>query len=222
MRTTTSEHGVDRCERANYVFDEVDTAVAAISRGEFVVVVDDENRENEGDLIIAADAVTALDMAFMVRHTTGIVCIALPGDVLDRLELPLMVQDNQESHRTAFTVSVDCRLGISTGVSAADRAQTLRTLASNTSRASDLVRPGHVFPLRARSGGVLERRGHTEAAYDLVRLAGRGSGGVLCEIVNDDGTMARRPALLAFAAKHGLATISIHQLVEHRMRRDLS
>nr|MBF0684716.1 3,4-dihydroxy-2-butanone-4-phosphate synthase [Pseudomonas sp.] len=200
------------------VFDDVETAIAAISRGEFVLVVDDEHRENEGDLIIAADAVTSEQLAFLVRHTSGIVCISLPGEVLDRLQLPLMVQDNRESHQTAFTVSLDCRHGTTTGVSAADRACTLRALADHTATAADFVRPGHVFPLRCRDGGVLARPGHTEAAHDLVKLAGRPPGGVLCELVNDDGTMARRPELFRFAAKHGLAIITITQLIEYRVR----
>jgi 3,4-dihydroxy 2-butanone 4-phosphate synthase/GTP cyclohydrolase II len=198
------------------VFDEVDTAVRAVSRGEFVLVVDDEHRENEGDLIIAADAVTPAHLAFMVRHTSGIVCVALPAEVLDRLALPLMVRDNEESHQTAFTVSVDCRRGTTTGVSAADRARTLNALADASSTALDFARPGHVFPLRSRPGGVLVRPGHTEAASDLVELAGRSPGGVLCELVNEDGSMARRPDLLRFASTHGIPIISIAQLIDHR------
>ena len=201
-----------------YVFDEIETAIAAMARGEFVLVVDDEHRENEGDLIIAADAVTPAHLAFMVRHTSGIVCVSLPGEVLDRLELPLMVLDNRESHQTAFTVSVDCRVGSTTGVSAGDRARTLRALADPSSVATDFVRPGHIFPLRSRAGGVLERPGHTEAAHDLVTLAGRSPGGVLCELANDDGTMARRTDIFRFAAEHELTTISIQQLIEHRLR----
>jgi 3,4-dihydroxy 2-butanone 4-phosphate synthase/GTP cyclohydrolase II len=198
------------------VFDDLETAVRAVSRGEFVLVVDDEHRENEGDLVIAADAVTAEHLAFMVRHTSGIVCVALPADVLDRLALPLMVRDNEESNQTAFTVSVDCRLGTTTGVCAADRARTLRALADASSTASDFVRPGHVFPLRSRPGGVLARPGHTEAASDLVQLAGRSPGGVLCEVVSDDGSMARRPQLLQFASTHGIPIISIAQLISYR------
>lgn len=197
-------------------FNEVEVAVAAVARGEFVLVVDDEHRENEGDLIVAADSVTAKQMAFMVRHTTGIVCVALPGGVLDRLQLPPMVSNNEDVLRTAFTVTVDCRHGISTGVSASDRVKTLRSLANPNSRAEDFIRPGHIFPLRARDGGVLERPGHTEAACDLVRLAGRLPGGVLCELVNDDGGMARRPDLFRFAALHGIVMISISQLIEYR------
>lgn len=200
----------------DWPFDSVETAIAAIARGEFVVVVDDESRENEGDLIIAADAVTPEAIAFMVRHTSGLLCVALPGVVLDRLQLPLMVQDNAESFQTAFTVSVDKREGITTGISASDRAATIRALADPDTLAADLVRPGHIFPLRARAGGVLERPGHTEAAHDLVRLAGRETGGVLCELVNQDGEMARRPDLLRFAHAYGLAIITIAQLISQR------
>lgn len=197
-------------------FDSVKSAIAAITRGEFVVVVDDENRENEGDLIIAADAITADAMAFMIRHTSGLVCIALPGQVLDRLELPPMVADSADPFRTAFTVSVDKRAGISTGISAADRAATIRALADPLTCAGDLVRPGHMFPLRARSGGVLERAGHTEAACDLAQLAQRQPGGVLCEIVMPNGEMARRPDLLRFAHTHSLVIITIAQLIAYR------
>jgi len=196
-------------------FDNVPAAIHAIERGEFVLVMDDESRENEGDLIIAADAVTPEKLAFMVRHTSGLICVAMPGRVLDRLELPPMVQNNEDPMRTAFSVSVDLRHGISTGISAADRAATITALAQTKSSAHDFVRPGHVFPLRAREGGVTERPGHTEAAYDLVRLAGRGYAGVLCEVVNDDGTMARRPDLMRFAIEHGIALISIAQLVAY-------
>ena len=197
-------------------FDTVESAIAAIGRGEFVVVVDDESRENEGDLIIAADAVTSQAIAWMVRHTSGLLCVALPGPVLDDLQLPLMVERNGESHQTAFTVSVDLCHGIRTGISASDRAATLRALADPLADADDFVRPGHVFPLRARPGGVLERPGHTEAAHDLVRLAGRHPGGVLCELVAADGEMARRPELLGFARTHGLRIVTIAQLIDYR------
>lgn len=200
---------------ADAAFDSVETAIAAIARGEFVVVVDDTDRENEGDLIIAADAITPAQMAFLVRHSSGLVCVALPGEHLDALELPLMVKANTESHQTAFTVSVDYLHGTSTGISAADRALTLNALADPASRPDDFARPGHIFPLRARAGGVLERPGHTEAALDLAVLAGRRPAGVLCEIVNDDGSMARRPELLAFAREHGLPIITIEQLIAY-------
>jgi len=197
-------------------FDTVETAIAAIARGEFVVVVDDTDRENEGDLIVAADAISPAQMAFLVRHSSGLVCVALPGERLDALELPLMVEANSESQQTAFTVSVDYRHGTSTGISAADRALTLNALADPSSRPDDFARPGHLFPLRARAGGVLERPGHTEAALDLALLAGRRPAGVLCEIVNDDGSMARRPELFAFAREHGLPIVSIEQLIAYR------
>lgn len=201
---------------ADAAFDTVEAALAAIARGEFVVVVDDTDRENEGDLIIAADAITPAQMAFLVRHSSGLVCVALPGERLDALELPLMVKANTESHQTAFTVSVDYRHGTSTGISAADRALTLNALADPDSQPDDFARPGHIFPLRAKAGGVLERPGHTEAALDLAVLAGRRPAGVLCEIVNDDGSMARRPELLAFARQHGLPIITIEQLIAWR------
>ncbi|SEB08002.1 3,4-dihydroxy-2-butanone-4-phosphate synthase [Variovorax sp. YR216] len=197
-------------------FDSVDSAIAAIGRGEFVVVVDDESRENEGDLIVAADAITPEGIGFMLRHTSGLICVSISGDVADRLQLPPMVAQNSESFQTAFTVSVDKRTGVSTGISASDRAATLRALADPHSVAADFVRPGHVFPLRARSGGVMVRPGHTEAAQDLVRLAGREPAGVLCEIVNEDGEMARRPDLFRFARSHGLAIITIAQLIDWR------
>lgn len=196
--------------------DRVEAAIEAVARGEFVVVIDDEHRENEGDLIMAASAMTPAAMAFMVRHTSGVVCVSMPGSALDRLALPLMVAANTESFSTAFTVSVDVCAGTTTGISAADRCATVRALANPDTSPLDLARPGHVFPLRSRPGGVLERPGHTEAAHDLVRLAGRGAGGVLCEIVNDDGSMARRGDLARFAAQHRLTMISIADLVAYR------
>lgn len=197
-------------------FDSAEAAIAAIARGEFVVVVDDESRENEGDLIVAADAITPQAVGFMLRYTSGLICVALPGDVLDSLRLPPMVRDNHDSFETAFSVSVDLRHGVSTGISATDRAATLRALADPASCAGDFVRPGHVFPLRARPGGVLERPGHTEAASDLVRLAGRSPGGVLCELVDGNGEMLRRPGLLQFARAHRLVITTIAQLIACR------
>ena len=196
----------------------IEQAIEAIARGEMVVVVDDPGRENEGDLVMAAAKVTPQAVAFMVRHTSGVICAALPAARLQALQLPLMVADNAESQRTAFTVTVDARRGITTGISAADRAATLRALADPASQADDFVRPGHLFPLRSREGGVLERRGHTEAAVDLARLAGLPACGVLCEVMNDDGTMARPQELAAFAARHGLAIIGISDLVAYRRR----
>lgn len=199
-------------------FSRIEDAIAAIAAGQFVVVVDDESRENEGDLIIAADQMTPEAMAFLVRHSSGVVCVALPCERLDELYLPLMVARNNESHGTAFTVTVDYLHGTSTGISAADRSATIRALVSSAAVATDFARPGHVFPLRANPGGVLRRPGHTEAAADLARLAGRYPGGVLCEIVNDDGSMARRPDLFRFAAEHDLHIVTIADLVAYRKR----
>ncbi|MCW3016690.1 MAG: bifunctional 3,4-dihydroxy-2-butanone 4-phosphate synthase/GTP cyclohydrolase [Solirubrobacterales bacterium] len=201
----------------------VDEAIAAVARGEFVVVADGEERENEGDLIMAAACVTPEAMAFLVRHTSGLACVGMSADRCEELQLPLMVpdsRDNRDALGTAFTVSVDLADGMTTGISAAERAATVRALADPTAQPGDFVRPGHVFPLKARPGGVLKRAGHTEAAADLASLAGMAPAGVLCEIVNDDGTMARRPQLAAFAQEHGLAMITIAQLVAHRRRHE--
>ncbi|RMD01426.1 3,4-dihydroxy-2-butanone-4-phosphate synthase [Aquitalea palustris] len=203
-------------------FDSVEQAIAAIAAGGFAVVVDDTDRENEGDLIIAAEKITAQQMAFLVRYSSGVVCVALTGERLDQLQLPLMVSSNNESQRTAFTVTVDYLHGTSTGISAADRAATLRALADSRIPASDFARPGHIFPLRYAPGGVLARPGHTEAALDLSRLAGLAPAGVLCEIVNDDGSMARRPELLRFARQHGLPIITIADLIAYRERTEMA
>jgi 3,4-dihydroxy 2-butanone 4-phosphate synthase/GTP cyclohydrolase II len=203
---------------ASMTLDRIEDALAAIARGQMVVVVDDAGRENEGDLILAAEKATAEDVAFLVRHTSGVVCVALPADRLAALQLPLMVAENHESQGTAFTITADYRHGTSTGISAADRAATLRALADPRALAGDFVRPGHVFPLRARPGGVLERRGHTEAAVDLARLAGLAPAGVLCELVNDDGSMSRPPELHAFARRHGLPIISVADLAAYCRR----
>ena len=199
-------------------FDKISDAVAAIARGEIVVVVDDASRENEGDLILAAEFATPEKIAFMIRHTSGVLCATLPAQRLRELSLPLMVSENTESQRTAFTISVDYSVGTSTGISAADRCATLRALASPLSRAADFARPGHVFPLRCAEGGVLRREGHTEAACDLARLAGLSPVGVLAELVNDDGTMANPAQVARFAVEHGLRRISIADLIAHRRR----
>ena len=201
-------------------FDHIESAIAAIARGEVVIVVDDEDRENEGDLIAAAEKITPETMGFMVRHTSGVICMPMLGERLDELQLPLMVSNNTESQRTAFTVSVDARHGTTTGISAADRATTVRALIHPETRADDIVRPGHIFPLRYREGGVLKRAGHTEAAVDLARLAGLQPAGVLAEVVNDDGTMARMPQLQAFAEEHGLQLITIADLIRYRRHRE--
>lgn len=203
-------------------FDTVEQAIAAIAAGGFAVVVDDTDRENEGDLIMAAEKITAAQMAFLVRYSSGVVCVALTGERLDQLQLPLMVSSNNESQRTAFTVTVDYLHGTSTGISAADRAATLRALADSRIPAGDFARPGHIFPLRYAPGGVLARPGHTEAALDLSRLAGLAPAGVLCEIVNDDGSMARRPELLRFARQHGLPIITIADLIAYRERTEMA
>ena len=201
-------------------FTKIEQAIAAIGRGEFVVVVDDADRENEGDLIMAAEKANRESLAFMIRHTSGVICMPLEGYRLDELALPLMVANNTESQRTAFTVSVDAVHGTTTGISAADRATTIKALLDAGTRAEDLARPGHIFPLRYREGGVLKRAGHTEAAVDLARLAGCYPAGVLAEVVNDDGTMARLPRLEAFAADHGLEIISIADLIRYRRHRE--
>src|SRR6266705_1334405 len=200
--------------------DDVERAIADVAAGRAVVVLDDADRENEGDIIFAASKATPELLAFMIRHTSGVICVPMPGADLDRLQLPLMTPQNKERMRTAFTVSVDARDGITPGISAADRARTIRTLADSATEPYELVRPGHIFPLRYAEGGVLRRPGHTEAAVDLARLAGLPEAGVLCEVVNDDGTMARLPELRAFADTHELALISIEQLIEYRRRHE--
>ncbi|MGK5553700.1 bifunctional 3,4-dihydroxy-2-butanone-4-phosphate synthase/GTP cyclohydrolase II [Actinomadura kijaniata] len=200
------------------IFDSIEDAVADIAAGRAVVVVDDEDRENEGDIIFAAAKATPELLTFTIRHTSGVICVPMTGEDLDRLHLPLMTSQNTERMRTAYTISVDARDGVTTGISAADRARTIRTLCDTATEPYELVRPGHIFPLRYREGGVLRRRGHTEAAVDLARLAGLRPAGVLAEIVNDDGTMARLPELQVFAKEHGLKLISIEQLVEYRKR----
>jgi len=202
----------------NQVLDDIDRAIKDVAAGRPVVVVDDANRENEGDIILAAAMATPELLAFMIRYTSGVICVPLPGAELDRLQLPLMTSQNTERMRTAFTLSVDARDGVSTGISAADRATTIARLVDPKTAAYDLVRPGHVFPLRYAEGGVLRRPGHTEAAVDLARLAGLPEAGVLAEVVNDDGTMARLPELRKFASSHGLALISIEQLIAYRRR----
>ena len=194
----------------------VRAAIDAFRRGEFVLVVDDEQRENEGDLIVAAQHVTEDQIAFMVRYTSGLICLPTTGERLDELDLPLMVTDNTERHQTAFTVSIDYAQGTTTGISAHDRALTIRAVTDPAARPSDFHRPGHIFPLRYHEGGVLARTGHTEAAVDLARLAGLFPAGVLCEIVNDDGSMMRGEDLERFADAHGLVMISIADLVAHR------
>ena len=203
-------------------FAPIEEAIAAIARGEIVVVVDDEDRENEGDLIVAAEMMTPEKMAFMIRYTSGVICLPMEGARLDELNIPLMVEkgENTEVQRTAFTVSIDYRHGTTTGISAADRCATVLGMLDPAARSGDFAKPGHIFPLRYREGGVLRRAGHTEAGIDLPRLAGMYPAGVLAEVVNDDGTMARLPQLEAFAAEHKLVLISIADLVRFRRRRE--
>ncbi|MGH2754337.1 MAG: bifunctional 3,4-dihydroxy-2-butanone-4-phosphate synthase/GTP cyclohydrolase II [Actinomycetota bacterium] len=196
----------------------IEAAVEEIRAGRMVIVVDDEDRENEGDLVVAAEKVTPEHISFMVRHCSGIICVPMEGERLEELNLPLMAVDNTESMRTAFTISVDAVEGTSTGISAADRATTIKTLLDPGSRPTDLARPGHIFPLRYTTGGVLRRAGHTEASVDLARLAGLTPAGVLCEVVNEDGTMARMSDLDRFAAEYGLLIISIADLIKYRRR----
>lgn len=198
--------------------DRVEDAIADIADGKAVIVVDDEDRENEGDIIFAASKATPELMAWTIRHSSGVICVPMPADMLDRLEIPLMTPHNRDRMRTAYTLSVDARDGVTTGISAADRAHTARVLADSATESWELTRPGHVFPLRYRDGGVLVRRGHTEAAVDLCSLAGLTPAGVLVEVVNDDGTMKRAPQLREFADEHGLKMISIDQLVHYRRR----
>ena len=199
------------------VLASIEQAVEQLRRGGMVVVVDDEDRENEGDLIMAAEDVTADSMAFFLEHTSGVFCVPLESSRADELELPLMVVANTEAQRTAFTVTVDYRHGTTTGISATDRAATIRALIDPATRPSDLNRPGHIFPLRYRSGGVLKRAGHTEATVDLCRLAGKYPSGVLCEVVTKDKSdMARLPELESFAREHGLPLITIADLIRYR------
>src|SRR5436190_2785447 len=200
--------------------DSVERAVADIAAGKAVVVIDDEDRENEGDLIFAAEKATPELVAFMVRYTSGYLCVPLDGGVCDRLGLLPMYAVNQDKHGTAYTVTVDARNGVGTGISASDRATTMRLLADPASVAEDFTKPGHVVPLRAKEGGVLRRPGHTEAAVDLARLAGLNPAGAICELVHDDGSMMRAPALREFADAHGLTMISIADLIAHVRRNE--
>ena len=200
----------------------IEEILVDLRAGRMVVIMDDEDRENEGDLIMAAERATPEAVSFMIRYTSGIICVPMEEEGLIRLDLPQMVLANSESHRTAFTVSVDLRHGTTTGVSGADRAATIRALADAQTTAGDFARPGHIFPLRSRKGGVLVRAGHTEASVDLCRLAGMKPVGVLCEVMNDDGTMARRPELEVFAKRHNLKIGTISDLIRYRLRNERS
>ncbi|MEU4152194.1 bifunctional 3,4-dihydroxy-2-butanone-4-phosphate synthase/GTP cyclohydrolase II [Streptomyces sp. NPDC026659] len=218
MTSAPPLHHLDTDSAEDFTLDPVERAVADIAAGRPIVVVDDEDRENEGDLVIAAEKITPEIVAFMMSECRGLICAPMEGAELDRLRLPQMVEDNTEALRTAFTVSVDASAahGVTTGISAADRATTLQLLASGTAEPADLVRPGHIFPLRAREGGVLVRDGHTEAAVDLARLAGLRPAGAIVEIAGEDGRMLRLPELIPFARKHGLTIISIADLITYR------
>ncbi|KAI0666897.1 3,4-dihydroxy-2-butanone 4-phosphate synthase [Trametes maxima] len=218
--SSSRPQAVDAPLRTEFAFDPIEDALAAFARGEFLVVMDDEGRENEGDLIIAASAVSTQKMAWMIKHTSGYICIALPGGRLEELQIPMMVPTNEDRHRTAYTVTVDYKHGTTTGISAHDRALTARALAAPPSAvsAAAFARPGHMVPLRARDGGVLVRRGHTESALDLCAAAGLPRAGVLCELVedNEEGSMMRRDACRRFADRWGIRMISVEQLARWR------
>jgi 3,4-dihydroxy 2-butanone 4-phosphate synthase/GTP cyclohydrolase II len=207
-------------EKKKFEFLTVDEAVSRIARGQQIIVVDDEDRENEGDLIFASEMVTPEAINFMARHGRGLICVALTAERCEELGLPPMVEKNTSTHGTAFTVSVEVREGTTTGISAHDRAATVRALVNPKTTADDLQRPGHMFPLRARRGGVLKRAGHTEAAADLARMAGFTPSGVLCEIMDEDGQMARLPRLKEFAAEHDLGILTVADLIAYRMRNE--
>ena len=201
--------------------ENIESALEDLRQGRMIILVDDEDRENEGDLVIASEKVTPEAINFMAKEGRGLICLSLTEERADHLELPLMVQDNSSSFGTAFTVSIEARTGVSTGISAADRARTIQVALDDETRAIDLARPGHVFPLRAKKGGVLVRAGQTEGSVDLSRLAGLKPSGVICEIMNEDGTMARMPELRVFAEQHNLRIVTIEDLVAYRMRKEM-
>ena len=197
--------------------ERAEAAIAAIKAGEGVLIVDDEDRENEGDLIYAAETINPKQMALLIRECSGIVCLCLTDEMADALELEPMVKNNTNKNHTAFTVTIEAAEGVTTGVSASDRVTTIRAAIAPNAKPSDLNRPGHIFPLRARPGGVLERRGHTEVTCDLCRLAGLTPAGVLCELTNEDGTMARLPQIADFARKHGMPLATVEDIAQYRM-----
>ncbi|WP_394126484.1 3,4-dihydroxy-2-butanone-4-phosphate synthase [Vibrio hepatarius] len=199
----------------------VETALVALKDGRGVLLLDDEDRENEGDIIYSVESLTTAQMALMIRECSGIVCLCLPEEQADRLELTPMVQNNNSANQTAFTVSIEAKVGVTTGVSAQDRVTTIKTAANPTAQASDLARPGHVFPLRARKGGVLTRRGHTEGTIDLMQMAGLQPAGVLCEVTNPDGSMAKTPEIVAFGKLHNMPVLTIEDMVMYRQQFDL-
>lgn len=198
----------------------IETAIARLRQGKMIILVDDEHRENEGDLVIAAEHVTAEAINFMAQHGRGLICFPMMPEDFDRLEIPMMARDNRSKNNTAFGVSIGSAEGITTGISAADRAHTVKVAASLESTPKDIVMPGHIFPLRAKKGGVLERTGHTEGSVDLARLAGLRPAAVICEVMNDDGTMARMPDLQRFAEKHQMPIVSIQDLITYRLQNE--
>lgn len=200
--------------------ERVERALDALRDGRGVMVLDDENRENEGDIIFAAETMTVEQMALSIRHGSGIVCMCITEERRQQLELPMMVTNNSSQFQTAFTVTIEAAQGVTTGVSASDRLTTIRAAVAENAKPSDLNRPGHVFPLRAQPGGVLSRRGHTEATIDLVAMAGFKPAGVLCELTNDDGSMAHAPEVIAFAKQHGMVVLTIEDLVAYRQAHD--
>ena len=201
--------------------ERAEAAIAAIKAGQGVLIVDDEDRENEGDLIYAAETITPQQMALLIRECSGIVCLCLTDEKADALQLEPMVKNNTNKNGTAFTVTIEAARGVTTGVSASDRVTTIRAAVAPDAKPEDLNRPGHIFPLRARPGGVLERRGHTEVTCDLARLAGLTPAGVLCELTNEDGTMARLPEVATFARKHGMPLATVEDIVKYRMEEGL-
>jgi len=198
----------------------IEKAIEEIKAGRMVILVDDEDRENEGDLTMAAEAVTPEAINFMAKYGRGLICLSLTGDMADKLELPMMVENNTSQYETGFTVSIEAKKGVTTGISAADRATTIKTAVADGVTGADLARPGHIFPLRARKGGVIVRIGQTEGSMDLARLAGLKPAGVICEIMDDDGTMARRPALETFSEEHNIGICTIADLVEYRLKNE--
>lgn len=202
------------------IFSTIEEAIETIKKGEMLIVVDDENRENEGDLLMAAELVTPAKVNFMITHGKGLLCVPMEEEKLEKLEIPLMTSENTDRHGTKFTISVDALEGTTTGISAAERALTIKALASDKARPDEFMRPGHIFPLRAEKGGVLKRAGHTEAAVDLARMAGLSPIGAICEIIREDGEMARLDDLIEFAAKHGLRIISIADLIDYRRHKE--
>ena len=196
--------------------DSIESAIEDIRQGKVVIVVDDDDRENEGDIIYAAQNMSVADMALMIRECSGIVCLCITPERAKALELRPMVTDNSSKNQTAFTITIEAKKGVTTGVSAADRITTIRTAIADDAKPSDLAHPGHVFPLVAKPGGVFERRGHTEGSIDLAKLAGLGDTAVLCELTNEDGTMARLPEIAAFSEKHGMTVVSIEDICQYR------